>query len=69
MLLSCSILSIIATFSLDDSPYHYLTETVDKIVIAALNIRGMIKNRKLSRAISKMLVLADGCSLLNTKQY
>ena len=31
---------------------NYLTKTFDRIVIEDLNVKGMIKNRKLSRAIS-----------------
>jgi putative transposase len=30
----------------------YVTKTFDRIVIEDLNIKGMVKNRKLSRAIS-----------------
>jgi len=31
---------------------NYLTKTFDRIVIEDLNVKGMIKNRKLSRAIA-----------------
>ena len=31
---------------------HYLTKTFDRIVIENLNVKGMIKNRKLNRTIA-----------------